>query len=248
MKKLRFALTMATVFLTTHFAFARPLSEVYGQGQKEYHRLVYNRIYNWFQKNYFDFEKNMSSTEKEYIHHCLNSVESFGDSRFADIPLNYLHLGVQSGAQSVYSLAVACPERDQEGQKKLGIILKQKKLKDLQPENIFWLEWTSNKKEPVVYSFSSHELHRNDGILWKSLSSEEIKNLKLPPFLRKRLETAILVKGTHQESYILSLKSMDTDSLAPGFKEIVPKYFHEFGLIPDQVLFEPDGVEWLYLL
>ncbi len=230
---------------------ARSLTEVYGQGQKEYHRIVYKRLFEWFQNNYFNFEKSMTPVEKDYIHHCLNNVASFADPRFSSLSLNYLRLGIRSGAQPVYSLAVACPPENIQGRKKLAALLKQKNVTGLKLDEIFWVEWISDKKELLFYKISSHqELHRNDGMIWKGLHEDEIKELKIPPFYAKRLEGVVMIKPKNQENkdYLLSLKSMDTDSLATQFKEIVPKYFRDLGLIPDQVLLESSGVEWLYFL
>jgi hypothetical protein len=232
-------------------ALARSLTEVYGLGQKEYHRAVYHRIYDWFQKNYFDFEKRMSKTEITYVHHCLDHVESFADSRFGGIPLNFLRLGVQGLPSPEYTLAVACPTSADSIQLRKNLLAKRGiNLNAETLENVFWIEWSSRDKKINIYSFHDRDKIQLFGqeTIWRAMTEQELQKIRMPTYLKNRLDKAILVREGAKDSYLLSLKSLNTDTLSPTFKEIVQKYHQEFGLIPDQVLFQSSGVEWLYLL
>lgn len=252
----KWLLICAFVAFSGH-ASARSLTEVYGHGQPEYHRMVYLRFFNRFLSG-FSFDKHLSASDQAFIHECLEAVSAFADDSHP-WQLNYLHFALTGLKDPEMRLAVGCPLPEAKRKEKILALLKSHHLllpKDLPLESLFWIEWSSQTPDLDLYYYgpggtlNRYRFQNKSWILlqtWRLLNEDEISHLQMPSYLKERAERMAALEKS-PPAYLVSLKSLNTDSLAPEFKPIVKKSFDRFGLIPDQVLFQTEGPQWLFLL
>ncbi len=163
-----FLVNLAQWALVSRAALAYPLDRVLGRPPQPYVQAYLRRYWNWYKKQWFDFENHMNSEEKALFSYWLKNVETFGQTLQGDSYIeNFLtrhHLiGKQKNPSRYYA---GLPQWTEQGKNHVEAFIKTK------IKNFSLSQWTAGE-----FFGWSHDLQNDALKIW-------FKNPKPEAFLQ----------------------------------------------------------------